>query len=220
MTSAIIVASGASQRMGFDKLTAELSGQSVLRRSINAFLAAKSINSIVVVCPEERWASLGEVDGKKPIIRVDGGDTRQASVHAGINALPAGTIQVAIHDGARPLVSPADIDRCVASAREHGAASLARRATDTMMRSDENDFSTTTVDREQLWRMETPQVFQIEHLRIAALHADDHGINCTDEVSAMQAIGRPVKLVEPIHPNLKVTTPADLTLAEAILKHS
>ena len=215
--SAILVAAGSSQRMGFDKLTSPLAGIPVLRRTLDAFLAADSIAEIVVVCPEERWELLGG-GYSKPVRRVDGGVDRQDSVMAGLAALSAQTGLVAVHDGARPLVAPADIDRCVAAALEFRAAALARRVTETLKRSDAADFSAGAVSRENLWFMETPQVFEIPLLLEAYEAVAAQGLTVTDEVSAMEAIGVQVKFIESIQPNLKITTPADLALAEALLR--
>ena len=216
--SAIIVAAGNSSRLGHDKLTWTLSGTTVLRRSINAFLATPSINSIVVVCPLDRWNQIDHENFTKSVIRVDGGKERQDSVAAGLDALPADTELVAVHDGARPLVSPHDIDRCVEAAQHFGASALARRTTETMKRSDENNFNMQPVDRENLWCMETPQVFPTKLLRKAGMMIARDGITATDEVSAVEQLGAKVKFVEPTSPNLKITTPADLALAEAIAK--
>ncbi|MES2661267.1 MAG: 2-C-methyl-D-erythritol 4-phosphate cytidylyltransferase [Verrucomicrobiota bacterium] len=214
--SAILVAAGSSRRMGFDKLSAELGGVPVLRKTLEAFLAAESIAEIVVVCPEERWELLGE-NFSKPVKRVDGGAQRQDSVMAGLSALSLGSMLVAVHDGARPLVSPEDIDRCVRAASENRAAALARRVTETLKRSDAVDFSTEGVSREHLWFMETPQVFEIPLLMDAYAEVTARGLAITDEVSALEVIGVGVKLVESTHPNLKITTPADLALAAALL---
>ena len=203
--------------MGFDKLTSPLAGIPVLRRTLDAFLAADSIAEIVVVCPEERWELLGG-GFSKPVRRVDGGVDRQDSVMAGLAALSAQTGLVAVHDGARPLVAPADIDRCVAAALEFRAAALARRVTDTLKRSDAADFSAGAVSRENLWFMETPQVFDVPLLLEAYEAVAAQGLAVTDEVSAMEAIGVQVKFIESIQPNLKITTPADLALAEALLR--
>ena len=203
--------------MGFDKLTSPLAGIPVLRRTLDAFLAADSIAEIVVVCPEERWELLGG-GFSKPVKRVDGGADRQDSVMAGLAALSAQTGLVAVHDGARPLVAPADIDRCVAAALEFRAAALARRVTDTLKRSDAADFSAGAVSRENLWFMETPQVFDVPLLLEAYEAVAAQGLAVTDEVSAMEAIGVQVKFIESIQPNLKITTPADLALAEALLR--
>ena len=216
MTAAIIVASGSSQRMGFDKLLADIDGKPVLQHSVEAFLAVEGIQQIVVVCPEERWSQIDISDER--ITRVDGGATRQNSVNAGLEALSDGIELVAIHDGARPLVSPADIEECIVTAKDYGAATLAKPATETMMRADEDGFSTKRVDREQIWFMETPQVFETEQLAKAAQYTRSANLNCTDEVSALQTIGGRVKFIEPSSPNLKITTPSDLALASALLK--
>jgi 2-C-methyl-D-erythritol 4-phosphate cytidylyltransferase len=203
--------------MGFDKLASPLAGIPVLRRTLDAFLDAESIAEIVIVCPEERWSLLGG-GFPKPVTRVDGGRDRQDSVAAGLAALSANARYVAVHDGARPLVSPEDIDRCVAAAADHRAAALARRVTETLKRSDPAGFSTEAVSREDLWFMETPQVFEILLLREAYQSVGSRGLAVTDEVSALESIGVRVKFVESGHPNLKITTPADLALAEALLR--
>ena len=189
-----------------------------MRRTLEAFLVAETIASVVIVCPEERWSLLEGMDFTKPVTRVDGGADRQDSVARGLAAIDADARFVAVHDGARPLVSPKDIDRCVAVAMEHRAATLARRVTETMKRSDAEDFSAEAVSRENLWCMETPQVFEVSLLIEAYEAVAARGLVVTDEVSAVQAIGAKVKFVESLHPNLKITTPADLALAEAMLE--
>jgi 2-C-methyl-D-erythritol 4-phosphate cytidylyltransferase len=215
--TAILVAAGSSRRIGMDKLAWPLAGVPVLRRALDALLAADSITAVVVVCPPERWRVLDGAAFSKPVTRVDGGATRQDSVACGLAALAPGTTLVAVHDAARPLVAPSDIDRCVAAAIEHRAASLARRASETMQRSDADDFSTVTVSRDHLWCMETPQVFATGLLRDACAAVAARGLAVTDEVSAVQALGARVKFIESRQPNLKITTPADLALAAALL---
>jgi 2-C-methyl-D-erythritol 4-phosphate cytidylyltransferase len=215
--AAIIVAAGSSRRMGMDKLAWPLAGVPVLRRTLEAFLATESIHAVVVVCPEERWKLLDGLDFSKPVLRTDGGAERQESVMNGLAALGQDVRFVAVHDGARPLVSPADIDACVAAAFPHRAASLARRATETMKRSDAEGFCIESVSRENLWCMETPQVFETALLREACQYIAARGLAVTDEVSAVQQTGVKVKFIESMHPNLKITTPADLALAEALM---
>ncbi len=214
--AAIVVAAGSSRRMGFDKLSEPLCGVPVLQRSVEAFLEADVIDSVVVVCPVERWQKLDFSGSGKPVTRVDGGAERQYSVANGLAALDPGTRWVAIHDGARPLVDAGDIGRCVAAAVEHGAATLARRVADTIKRSDDQDFCAGSLSRENLWCMETPQVFAVELLQVACAAVASRGLVVTDEVSAVQEIGARVKFVESGHPNLKITTLADLALAEAL----
>jgi 2-C-methyl-D-erythritol 4-phosphate cytidylyltransferase len=203
--------------MGFDKLATELAGTPVLRRTLDALLAARSIAEVIVVCPPERWELLGE-SFPKPVKRVDGGATRQDSVAAGLVAVALTSSLVAVHDGARPLISPEDVDRCIAAAVENRAAALARRVTETLKRSDTLDFSSEAVSRENLWFMETPQVFEIPLLMDAYAEVAARKLTVTDEVSAVDALGVRVKFVESTGPNLKITTPADLLLAEAILR--
>ena len=213
--AAIIVAAGSSRRMGFDKLAADLLGKSVLRRSVEAFMAAESISRVIVVAPEDRFAALG-TDFPKPLLRADGGSERQHSVENGL-ALVTEEI-VAVHDGARPLVKPETINACIAAAREHRAAALARQATETMKRSDPGHFARESVSRDFLWFMETPQVFQTELLRTAYSIVREKGLTVTDEVSAVETIGIATKLVISPTPNLKITVPADIELAAALLR--
>lgn len=216
--TAILVAAGASRRMGTDKLVWPLDGVPVLLRTLDAFLRARSIGAIIVVCSAASRTLFKDGDFPKPVTFTSGGDERQDSVAAGLTALDPSTRLVAVHDGARPLVSPDDIDRCVEAAGVHRAAALARRANDTMKRSDPDGFCTGSVDRQNLWCMETPQVFEVSILRQAYRNVAERGLSITDEVSAVQALGIPVKLIESHHPNPKITTPADLALAEALAR--
>ena len=213
--AAIIVAAGSSRRMGFDKLAADLLGKSVLRHSVDAFMAASGISRVIVVAPEDRFESLGP-DFPKPLLRADGGAERQHSVENGL-ALVEEEI-VAVHDGARPLVKPETIDACIAAAKEHHAAALARQAMETMKRSDPNGFARESVSRDLLWFMETPQVFLTELLRKAYSVVREKGLTVTDEVSAVEALGIATKLVVSPAPNPKITVPADIELAAALLR--
>jgi 2-C-methyl-D-erythritol 4-phosphate cytidylyltransferase len=135
----------------------------------------------------------------------------------GLAALAADAEFIAVHDGARPLLHPEDLGRCLEAAAACHAAALARRVTETLKRSDERGFCTGSVAREQLWCMETPQVFAGSLLRqaYAALPADAAPV--TDEVTAVQATGHAVRFIESHHPNPKITRPADLPLAAALL---
>lgn len=203
--------------MGMDKLAWQLDGKPVLLRSLEALLAVETIGSVVVVCPESRWKLLAGHTFHKPVTRTDGGATRHESVSLGFAAISNSPTLVAIHDAARPLVSPCDIARCIEAASEHRAASLASRSTATMMRATDDDFATAHVSRDGLWCMETPQVFSAELLRDALAHVSANALEVTDEVSAALHLGVATKLVESTRPNLKITTPSDLALAEALL---
>lgn len=220
MFCAVIVAAGSSRRAGFDKLAAPLAGVPVLRRSVDAFVAAGA-ETVVVVCPESRWVETGlaAADFAVPVLRVDGGAERQDSVEAGLRALPGTTRLVAVHDGARPLITPAGIKACLAAAEECGAATCAHPVVDTLKRADAAGKSLPEkVSREHLWGMETPQIFQLELLLRAYAYVKEHQLVVTDEVSAVEAVGVPTQLVQG-GVNLKITLPGDLELAELIWKH-
>lgn len=220
MFCAVIVAAGSSRRAGFDKLAALLDGEPVLRRSVDAFVAAGAA-SVVVVCPASRWEETGLARAAfpVPVIRVEGGAERQDSVAAGLAALPAGTRMVAVHDGARPLITPEGIRACLAAAEEHGAAACAHPVVDTLKRADADARALPeVVSRENLWGMETPQIFLLELLLRAYEYVREQGLVVTDEVSAVESVGVATQLV-PGGANLKITLPGDLELAELIWRH-
>jgi 2-C-methyl-D-erythritol 4-phosphate cytidylyltransferase len=217
--SAVIVASGSSRRMGFDKLAAPLAGKPVLLRSIEAFLAAPSVDEVVVVCPADRFVALGltAAPAAKLLRRVDGGAERRDSVACGLAAVRPEASLVAVHDGARPLVAVAAIERCIATARDGGAAALARPLTETVVRAGPDGLARETVDRTGLWIMETPQVFRTELLRAACAAVRERGEPVTDEVSAVALLGVASRLVESPAPNPKITLPGDIAAAERLL---
>ena len=220
MFCAVIVAAGSSRRAGFDKLAALLDGVPVLRRSVDAFVEAGAA-AVVVVCPPSRWEETGLASAAFPIpvLRVDGGAERQDSVAAGLAVLPEGTRMVAVHDGARPLVTPTGIRACLAAAEDTGAAACAHPIVDTLKRADARGYSLPEpVSREHLWGMETPQIFSLALLQRAYAHVAEQGLVVTDEVSAVESVGIPTRLVQ-VGANLKITLPGDLELAELIWKH-
>ncbi|MBQ1959982.1 MAG: 2-C-methyl-D-erythritol 4-phosphate cytidylyltransferase [Akkermansia sp.] len=220
MFCAVIVAAGSSRRAGFDKLAAPLGDSPVLLHSVRAFAAA-GCAAIVVVCPEERWQTVGlhTVDVGVPVLRVDGGAERQDSVRAGLLALPAETRWVAVHDGARPLITTAGICACLEAAKETGAAACAHPVVDTLKRADAQGFSLPErVSRDCLWGMETPQIFDYAMLLRAYDSVAEQGLCVTDEVSAVEAVGVATRLVQ-VGPNIKITHPGDLELAELLMRH-
>jgi 2-C-methyl-D-erythritol 4-phosphate cytidylyltransferase len=208
--TAILVAAGFSRRMGFDKLAAPLAGIPVLARTISAFMECREISDIILVSPAERMALLDETTFTKPMTRIEGGAERYLSVAAGIAAVPHDTELILIHDAARPFVSQSDILAVITAARDYGAASLARRVTETLKRSDTLDFTTDAVPRENLWFMETPQIFRADLIRAAYQHVLENELPVTDESSALESIGVNTKLIASTSPNPKITTPADL----------
>lgn len=230
MFCAIIVAAGNSRRAGFDKLLAPLAGQAVLKRSIAAFMQAGA-QEIIVVCPQSRWDELeleyfahqgASAKGAQAkgmcarLHRVDGGAQRQDSVFAGIQALPSSCDYVAVHDGARPLILPEDILSCLAVAQNTGAAACAHPIVDTLKRSDAEGRSLPeSINREQMWGMETPQIFEKSLLQQAYQSVLAEKAIVTDEVSVMEYVGKATSLVSG-SVNLKITLPGDLELAELI----
>lgn len=220
--SAILVAAGSSRRMGFDKLAADLAGESVLVRSMLAFESCPEVGEIRVVTNPEKFTEASDAAFRLGISKfvesVEGGAERHLSVHAGLVRVADDFDLVAVHDAARPLVTPASISRCIAAAATHGAATLAHRVADTLKRGNAACEVIDAVSREDLWAMETPQIFSLSLLREAYAGVLSRGDIVTDEVSAVTVLGGVVKLVENTEPNLKITVPGDLAVAEAILR--
>lgn len=222
MFSAIIVAAGGSRRMGFDKLSALLAGKPVLAHTIDAFGTCPAVDEIILVCSAENEAWINEIASAsmrsdKITAVVRGGAERHFSVWNGIAAANPDADLLGVHDGARPLVTSSAITTCARVAAANGAATLARPITDTVKRCDADNIVTEPVDRNGLWAMETPQIFHASLLRQAYEAVLSRGDLVTDEVSAVQAIGRPVMAVASEHPNLKITYPADLDLASMLI---
>jgi 2-C-methyl-D-erythritol 4-phosphate cytidylyltransferase len=220
--SAIIVAAGSSRRMGFDKLEAELCGESVLMRSLLAFEHCPDVGEIRVVTSSEKIGSVAEgaarLEVTKFVEAIEGGAERHLSVSNGLDSVSDGFDLVAVHDAARPLVTGEAISRCAAVAAESGAATLAHRVADTLKRGNENGEVCGAVSREDLWAMETPQIFETDLLRRAYAAVLERGDLVTDEVSAIESLGHAVKLVENTEPNDKITVPGDLLVAEAVIR--
>jgi 2-C-methyl-D-erythritol 4-phosphate cytidylyltransferase len=219
-TAAILVAAGSSARMGFDKLTAPLCGRSVLEWSLRAFQDCPGIDRAVLVCAPQRIAEFTELAAAFPKFRdiVAGGAERSASVLHGLQALASNPPDfVAVHDAARPLVTSAVIEKVLAAAETHRAASAAHPVTDSLHRADAAGALTETIPRANLFAMETPQAARHD-LLLAAL--ETHHAGATDEVSALIANGiHPVPVLHG-EPNFKITFPSDLTLAGFFLKAS
>lgn len=216
--SVIIVAAGTSQRMGFDKLLAKLAGKPVLQHSIEAFCNCDNVSEVIIVCPQDRFAALDlDRDHSRMITRVDGGKDRHDSVASGLGELSATTEYVAVHDGARPLISFAQIQRVLQCAEQFNAASSARPVTETIKRADADAFVSDSINRDHLWLMETPQIFKTDLLIKAYELVQKHDQRVTDEVSAMELIDCKTRLVANKEPNLKITYPEDIELAEKIV---
>jgi 2-C-methyl-D-erythritol 4-phosphate cytidylyltransferase len=219
--TAILVGAGSGVRFGnSNKAFALLAGRPVVAYSLDAFQQSASIERIVLVAGEHtlsearllavtgRWTKLDRV--------IAGGKRRQDSVRNGLASIEHRTDHVAIHDAARPLVRIADIERCVSAAAKSGAAILAVPVTDTLKRVADNRI-VETVSRDNLWAAQTPQVFATALLEKAFRTAEENDLTVTDEASLFEAVGMDVVIVEGSPANFKITVPADLVLAEAMI---
>jgi 2-C-methyl-D-erythritol 4-phosphate cytidylyltransferase len=222
MLTAIIVAAGDSRRMGFAKLFATIAGKPVIAHTIRAFERAGCVGGIIVVAREDRLGEIKKIvrDEKLKKVRsiITGGKHRQDSVRAGLDHLEATARYVAIHDAGRPLITAEQIELVLEQCRIYAAASLAEPISDTLKYADAEFFVTGSVDRHQLYAMQTPQVFERRLIEDAyrAVYAENASV--TDEVSAVERLGRKVVLVPNTDLNFKITYPRDLALAEFVLK--
>ena len=222
MLTAIIVAAGSSRRMGFDKLFAEIAGKPVIAHTIAAFERSDPVAAIIIVAREDRHRAIEKMIGDQQFKKIHailkGGEHRQDSVHAGLDRLPENARYVAVHDAARPLVTAEQIERVYETTRTHGAASLAAPVSDTLKRADVDLAVSGSVDRNRLFAMQTPQIFERKVLENAYRAVFAEKLSVTDEVSAVEHAGGKVVLIPNEQPNFKITYPSDLSLAEFILK--
>ena len=221
MVSAIIVAAGSSQRMGFDKLLSLIGDKPVVAHSIDRFEQCDEIDEVILVVRSDRreeFQRVVDACGFTKVNRlVDGGNERHLSVWNGIAQLSEVCDIVAIHDAARPLVSSELISRSVTLARACGAVSLAAPVVETVKRADAERNVIGSIDRSGLWATQTPQVFRFDWLLDAYKRIVDSGRSVTDEVSALQEAGYPVRLLQNTDWNVKITFPRDLKLAEKMI---
>src|SRR6266480_6355434 len=166
MLTAIIVAAGSSKRVGFDKLFSKLGDRSVLEHALAAFEKAESVSEIIVVCRDPKLVqdAINGAGGRKVRAVVRGGERRQDSVRAGLKELAENSEFVAVHDAARPLITPREIERVFAAARKHRAAALATPITDTLKLADAYHVVCGAIDRQNIFAMQTPQIFRRELL--------------------------------------------------------
>ena len=229
MTGVVLLAGGQSSRMGSevkDKILARVGDCSVFACSADAF-ASSGIADVVVVVHRDAAqlnALRHEVETTKNLPKViwaEGGRQRRDSVRNGLQALPEGTKTVFIHDCARPLVRDETLRSINEALSEYPAVALAKRLQDTVKSSESTDregvFVTRSLDRESLWAMETPQAFELDLIQKAHAHAQEKKLPLTDDVSAVEALGHPIRLMEARYPNPKITTEIDLLLVENLL---
>ena len=208
--------------MGFDKLFAVIAGEPVIAHPIRAFERATSVGEIVVVAREDRHDEIRKISRdrgfKKVLSIVPGGERRQDSVRAGLDRINRDAKYVAVHDAARPLITPKQIERAFEQCRVHGAAALAQPVNDTLKRADADLLVVGSVDRHQIYAMQTPQIFERKLLEDAYRAVYAENILVTDEVSAVERLGYKVALVLDDDFNLKITYPRDLPVADFIIR--
>lgn len=225
-TCAVIVAGGTGERFGDPrgKQFVDLCGLPLMCWSLVAFDRAPSVARIVVVCAPERAAEverdvLSRVALSKPVALAPSGATRQASVLSGLAAVPRELELVAVHDAARPLVEPEQIERVLAVVRgdaQLAGAILATRTVDTL-KLVEGTTIVATPDRSFYWAAQTPQCFRRRVLLAAHKAAARDDYQGTDDASLVERFGGRVRVVEGPRDNIKVTVPEDLAIAEAAL---
>ena len=215
-TVAIIVAGGQGKRMGRPKQFIKIAGKPMLAWTVDAFQRTKAIDGIILVVAPDQLDLAAKIKAAKIIAVVPGGRQRQDSVRNGLAALPKGVQIVLIHDGARPAVEAATINGTIKAAKEHGAAIAAVPLKDTIKLVNRREAKILkTLDRSEMWAAQTPQTFTVPVINNAyeTLHHD-----VTDDAAAVERLGIPVFIVTDSSANLKVTTPDDLHIMEAILK--
>lgn len=220
----LIPAAGMGRRMGShrNKLLLTLLGKPLLAWSLMAAEASQSIQWIGLIGQPEDWPDwqivLADLSMTKPVQFVPGGTTRQESVYNGLQVLPAEAEKVLIHDGARCLVTTELIDRCAEALTDCPGLVAAIPVKDTIKVVNQAGLVQSTLERSQLWAAQTPQGFEVEKLKQCHEAGRHQGLEVTDDAALFELFNLPVEIVPGEETNLKLTTPADLAIAELILR--
>lgn len=217
--SVVVVAAGASTRMGFDKVLADVGGLPVIVRCLKSFEEAPSVSEVVVVTRADlvpEVARLCQDFGLSKVVKViRGGEDRTQSARLGTLECASKAKLIAIHDGARPFVTVQVIEDAVAQAAVNGAAAPAVPVKDTI-KAAHGGLVERTLDRSELYAIQTPQVFDGDLIRAALQKALDDGVSLTDDCAAVERLGMKVALTPGDERNIKLTTPTDLLIGEAL----
>jgi len=222
--TAVIVAAGKGKRMQHEinKQLIQICGIPVIARTLSAFEECHKVDEVVVVTNSENIVIFADLIKEfgftkvKHIVR--GGETRQLSAYEGLKCISEKSEYIAIHDGARPLITPFSIDKTVIAAIEKKAAAAAVRVKDTIKFADKEGMITATPERENLWAVQTPQVFNVALYRKAFEKAFQENADYTDDCQLMESTGMKVQLVESDYTNIKITTRDDVIFAESIIR--
>ncbi|OGP88210.1 MAG: hypothetical protein A2031_04690 [Deltaproteobacteria bacterium RBG_19FT_COMBO_43_11] len=223
-TVAIIPAGGVGKRLKAKeaKQYLLLDDIPVLVHALKVFQEAKVINEIVLVLPKDDVASSKQLINNYCLTKVTavvaGGRQRQDSVRNGLAAISSKCDVVIIHDAVRPFVREELINKVVAAAKTTGAASVGVKAKDTIKETKKNNTVATTIPRKNLWLTQTPQAFKFELLKKAYKVAYDKKYYGTDDASLVERVGKKIKMIEGSYENIKITTPEDMIIAEALMK--
>jgi 2-C-methyl-D-erythritol 4-phosphate cytidylyltransferase len=222
LCSAVVVAAGSASRMqGIDKIMAEIGGEPVLCHAIQPFEECAMVREIIVVTRGDMIVQASQLcrdySFSKVTKVVAGGKSRTESVLAGVGEISSGTQLIAIHDGARPFPTAELIEEAISRGAATGAAAPALPVKDTVKRA-KNGLVTETLDRTELFLIQTPQVFEASILKAALLKAHREKVDLPDDCAAVERLGMTVALTQGSEENLKITSPSDLLLCEAILE--
>ena len=224
--TAIVLAAGAGRRIGADvsKTYLSIAGRPLVLRALDRMFAAKSIEEVILVVGEnelERCSAMLRRDAalvNRPWVLQSGGSTRQQSARRGLEKVDAVADIIVIHDGARPFVSAALIDRLVEAAAEKGAAVAGLPVRDTIKVVASDGRIQSTPERRSLWEVQTPQVFKRELIIAAHVAAAIKGVEATDDAMVVEQFGKPVFVLEGERSNIKITLPEDIWLAEMMIR--
>ena len=224
-TSAMILAAGSGSRfsdVAGQKQNTLLRGMPVVARTIAAFESCHLVDEIIIVCREEdvpSYSGFPEKFGFQKIARViPGGKERMDSAMAGVDAVNDKSKFIAVHDGARCLITPEMIEKTLRAAYRDGAAAAGRPSTDTVKYTEDGSTISETVDRTKVWLIGTPQVFMANMYRVAIYMAKKDGASVTDDCMMAERLGFKVSLVDVGGENIKITNPEDIYIAEGILR--
>lgn len=224
--TAIIVAAGESSRMGegVSKTYLPIAGRALVLRTLDQVFGSRSVDKVILVIADKdfrRCEALLRADGNlssRPWVLQSGGSSRQESVHRGLQKLDSDCELVVIHDGARPFVAPALIDRCVEAARTRAAVVVGVPVRDTIKVVSDNRQIVATPARGSLWEIQTPQVFRRSLIVEAHEWASRQGFHATDDAMLIEQMRTPVFVLDGERTNFKITLPEDMIFAEALVR--